>query len=350
MSTVEVRRLSTGYGSTVVLHDIDLVVRSGAITAVLGDSGSGKSTLLKVIAGFLRPLAGSVLVDGTVVADQRTFVAPERRGVGYVRQDGGLFPHLSVFGNIAFGLPFPRRRHRDKVMNLLELVGLPTDYADRRPDQLSGGQQQRVALARALALEPSVVLLDEPFSALDTALRASTREATARALRQTGATALLVTHDQSEALSFADEVAVLRGGRFRQVAAPRTVYAQPVDAHVAGFLGDANLLPGIAHHGQVDCLLGTLTTVGFSPNGRCRVLVRPEQLQVTAPGAGDVDAVVQGYEYYGHDAVISLRVAGAEDDQVIKARVVGQDAAHPGRVVGLAVNSPVWVFDAYEAL
>lgn len=341
MSDVEVRAVTTGYGRTPVLHDIDLTVRSGTTTAVLGDSGSGKSTLLKVIAGFLAPLQGSVLIDGTVVADERTFVAPEKRGVGYVRQDGGLFPHLDVAGNVAFGLPFPRRRHRGRVLELLDLVGLGPEFADRRPDQLSGGQQQRVALARALALEPKVVLLDEPFSALDTALRASTREATAQALRRSGATALLVTHDQAEALSFADEVAVLRDGRFRQIAAPRTVYDEPVDPHVAAFLGDALILSGSAADGRVRCLLGDLTVAGFSPTGRCQVLVRPEQVEVLPRGAGEVEALVESCVYYGHDALLNLRVDGGEP---VKARVAGSGAVEVGREVSLTVRGPVRVF------
>lgn len=340
MSDVEVRGVTTGYGSTPVLHNIDLTVRSGTTTAVLGDSGSGKSTLLKVIAGFLRPLSGSVSIDGQLVADERTFIAPEKRGVGYVRQDGGLFPHLTVAGNVSFGLAFPRRRHRGRVLELLELVGLGPEFADRRPDQLSGGQQQRVALARALALEPKVVLLDEPFSALDTALRASTREATASALRQAGATALLVTHDQAEALSFADEVAVLRDGRFRQVAAPRLVYNQPVDPHVAGFLGEAILLPGAARDGRVRCLLGDLTVAGFCPSGACEVLVRPEQVQVLPVSEG-IEAVVESCEYYGHDALLNLRVEGGEP---LKARVTGAEAVDPGGRVGLMVRGPVRVF------
>lgn len=345
MSDVEVRGLRTGYGSTPVLHDIDLLVRSGTTTAVLGDSGSGKSTLLKVIAGFLAPLAGSVLIDGQVVADGKTFVAPEKRGIGYVRQDGGLFPHLSVAGNIAFGLPFPRRKHRGRVLELLEIVGLPTEFADRRPDQLSGGQQQRVALARALALSPKVVLLDEPFSALDTALREATREATARALRETGATALLVTHDQPEALSFADEVAVLRDGRFRQVAPPRTVYGSPVDPHVATFLGEAMILPGTPSQGKVHCRLGDLTVAGFMPTGGCEVMVRPEQVQVSPAGTGAVDAVVESCVYYGHDALMKLRIG---DSETVKARVVGADSMEPGEHVALTVRGPVRVFAAQD--
>ena len=342
MSDVEVRGITTSYGARVVLSDVDLTVRSGSTTAVLGDSGSGKSTLLKVIAGFLHPKAGEVSIDGRVVTGAGVFVPPERRGVGYVRQDGGLFPHLSVAGNIAFGLPFPRRKHRGRVLELLELVGLTSEFADRRPDQLSGGQQQRVALARALALDPKVVLLDEPFSALDTALRASTREATAKALRDAGTTALLVTHDQAEALSFADEVAVLRDGRFRQVAAPRQVYDNPVDPHVASFMGDAVILPGKAESGRVHCGLGQLTVAGFCPAGSCQVLVRPELLQVLPAGGGEADAVVESCIYYGHDAVVNLVLNGTGDR--VKARVIGADVVRPGDAVAVSVRGPVRIF------
>lgn len=349
MSEVRVSGVRAGYGGREVLHGVDLAVPEGGTTAVLGDSGSGKTTLLKVITGFLRPAEGSVEIGGRPVAGPGAWVAPERRGIGYVRQDGGLFPHLSVAGNIAFGLPRPtvgrrEKAHRARVMELLDLVELPAEVAERRPDELSGGQQQRVALARALAPEPELVLLDEPFSALDTALRTSTREATGRALRAAGATTILVTHDQPEALSFADEVAVLREGRFSQIAAPRTIYGEPVDAHVAAFLGDAISVHGLASRSQFRCALGNLQTAGFATRGAVEAMLRPEQLRLVAPGHGSVDARVRSVTFFGHDSVADLELVSGVPVRGLRARIIGQDAPAAGDVVGLSVVGPVRVF------
>jgi iron(III) transport system ATP-binding protein len=246
------------------------------------------------------------------------------------------------------------------VLELLDLVGLPAAIAERHPDQLSGGQQQRVALARALAPRPGLILLDEPFSSLDSALRTATREATARALRATGATVVLVTHDQDEALSFADEVAILKAGRFRQVASPRTVYREPVDAEVAEFLGDALLLAGRAADGTVTCRLGTLAVHGSVTgdvggeidgeiDGDVDVMIRPEQLTLTRAGAGELDAVVRDVAYFGHDAVVELDVArldvaDGESQEPLRSRVLGVDAPAPGELVGVRVVGPVRAF------
>ena len=349
MSEVRLSGVSAGYGGTEVLHHVDLTVPAGTTTAILGDSGSGKTTLLRVITGFLRPTEGTVSIGGKGVADGRTYVPPERRGVGYVRQDGGLFPHLSVAGNIAFGLQRPRlglraRHHRERIEELLELVELPQEIAERRPDQLSGGQQQRVALARALAPRPELVLLDEPFSSLDTALRATTRAATSRALRAAGATAILVTHDQGEALSFADEVAILRQGVFRQVAAPRTVYGEPIDEHVAAFLGDAIYVHGLANQSQFRCALGNLQTSGLDPRGAVAARLRPEQLRLVPQGEGSVDVHVTAVTYFGHDSVADLELVGGVPVPGLRARVVGHLLPQVGEVVGLSVVGPVRVF------
>jgi iron(III) transport system ATP-binding protein len=348
MTEVRLRAVTAGYGREAVLDEVDLIVPSGTTTAILGGSGSGKTTLLRTVAGFLRPLSGEVVVGGRTVAGDGTWVPPERRGVGYVRQEGGLFPHLSVEGNIAFGLPWPRRRHRDRVLELLDLVGLPAHLADRRPDQLSGGQQQRVALARALAPRPGLVLLDEPFSSLDTALRAATREATARALRATGATAILVTHDQGEALSFSDQVAILGAGAIRQAAPPRVVYGEPVDAEVAEFLGDAVLVPGTAQNGRVECLLGTLPVRGYVPRGAVTVMLRPEQITLTPGGTGQLDATVRSVAYFGHDAVVELDLDEPGFADRVRARVVGLEPPEPGDRVGLDVAGPVRAFPSAD--
>jgi len=344
MSEVMLRGVTAGYGRESVLANVDLTVQESTITAVLGGSGSGKTTLLRVIAGFLRPLEGTVAVGGTSVVGPDTWVPPERRGVAYVRQDGALFPHLSVAGNIAFGLPRPRRHHRERILELLDLVDLPASLADRRPDQLSGGQQQRVALARALAPRPALVLLDEPFSSLDAALRVATRDATARALRREGATAILVTHDQEEALSMADEVAILAAGRFRQVGPPDLVYREPVDTGMATFLGDTVLLPGTATGGYVRCRLGTLPVSGAQHDGPVEVMVRPEQITLTEATVGTLLATVHGVTYFGHDALVELALCEDPGADRFHARVLGPHTPVPGDRVGVAVHGAVRTF------
>jgi len=221
---LEIKGLAKSFNGHTVLHDIDLALQPATMTAVVGSSGCGKTTLLRLIAGFETPDAGTITIDGRQVASPESAVAPHRRAVGYVAQDGALFPHLTVGQNIAYGLRGAARAEvRARVGELLETVSLDTSYASRRPHQLSGGQQQRVALARALARQPVLMLLDEPFSALDTGLRASTRKAVAGLLTDAGVTTLLVTHDQEEALSISDQVAVMRDGRFTQVGSPQRV-------------------------------------------------------------------------------------------------------------------------------
>ncbi len=227
MRDLKVTGVSASHPGARVLHDIDLTVADGTTTAVLGPSGCGKTTLLRVIAGFMRPDAGEVRLGDQLMVGPGTWVPPEKRGFGYVAQEGNLFPHLDIAANVLYGVPRRERKDRERIGELLELVGLPADLAGRRPDQLSGGQQQRVALARALARRPQLVLLDEPFSALDPELRASTRDAVAAALRHEQATVVLVTHDQAEALSFADQVAIMHGGRLEQVGPPTRVYREP---------------------------------------------------------------------------------------------------------------------------
>jgi iron(III) transport system ATP-binding protein len=266
MTALALAGVRKAFGARTILADITLDVASGGVLAVLGASGSGKTTLLRLVCGFERSGGGTIRLGRDLVSGPGLHVAPERRRVGYVAQDGALFPHLSVADNIAFGLSRRERRRRHRVAELLELVGLPAGYADRPPQELSGGEQQRVSLARALAPQPGLVLLDEPFSSLDAGLRVETRQAVAAALRRTGATAVLVTHDQAEALSMGDAVGVLRDGRLVQVAAPETLYRRPADIALARFLGEAVVLPGEA---------GGATGCRASGDGRGGDLLRP---------------------------------------------------------------------------
>ncbi|MFC9689096.1 ABC transporter ATP-binding protein [Kribbella sp. NPDC056951] len=336
---ITISDLTVGYGGPPVLDGVSLQVRPGGTLAVLGPSGSGKTTLLRALAGFVRPAGGRIEIGDKLLTDGQVLVAPERRGVGYVRQDGALFPHLDVTGNILFGLPRAERRRATQVGPLLELVGLSPDLAKRRPDELSGGQQQRVALARALAREPAVVLLDEPFSSLDTALRAATREATLTALTERGATTVLVTHDQAEALSFADQVAVMLNGRFAQIGSPAEVYEAPVTPEVGAFLGETMLLPGHADGRIVDCVLGKLD-LAEPTTGAVLVMIRPEQLTLGAPTG--LTARVVSTAYHGPDAMLRLDLT--ETATRLVARVPGHNAPHPGDLVGVAVPGPVRSF------
>jgi iron(III) transport system ATP-binding protein len=348
---LEIRGLTKSFGTTPVLRGLDLDVPSGAMAAVLGASGCGKTTLLRIVAGFEDPDAGTVRIGDRTVASGRSAVAPERRRVSIVPQEGALFPHLDVAGNVAFGLPRrgadARRRRDHRVRELLALVGLEGAGA-RMPSQLSGGQQQRVALARALAPSPDVVLLDEPFSALDAALRAALRQDVRAALHAAGATGVLVTHDQEEALSIADVVAVVRDGRVVQAAPPATLYRESVDLETATFVGEAVVLPARLEGGAADTSLGRLQLLRGDrvPAGSGRVAVRPEQIHMVRPGRG-VPASVREVTFYGHDASVRLAVHGPGGTSVdVLCRTQGRLPAVDSEV-GLVVAGPVSFFAAH---
>lgn len=347
MTSVAVSGLHKSFGDLPVLRGLDLEVPDGSLTAVLGPSGSGKTTLLRILAGFERADRGRVELGGEVVEDGgNVHVAPERRRIGYVPQDGALFPHLTVARNIGFGLGRGGDRAR-RVEELLELVGLAGEGC-RYPHQLSGGQQQRVALARAMAARPGLVLLDEPFSSLDAALRAALRADVQRVLRDEKATAILVTHDQDEALSLADQVAVLRGGKVAQIGPPDHLYVSPLDPAMASFVGDANLLEGRFSAGRVVTALGTLPVSaaadGLREGASVVALLRPEQLEVDPqPGGGTRGRVVES-QYYGHDTVLFIEVHPPGPVGLLRARLVGGRPLPPGTVVGLRAAGAVAVW------
>jgi iron(III) transport system ATP-binding protein len=350
MTSLTVRGVTRSFGPTQVLAGVDLHVPERTVTAVLGPSGCGKTTLLRLVAGFDDPDSGTILFGDETVYGAGRSRPPQRRRVGYVPQEGALFPHLSVAANVAFGLS-RRDRTAGRVAELLELVGLEPALADRQPHQLSGGQQQRVALARALAPRPAIVLLDEPFSSLDAALRDSTRRAVGAALAAAGATAVLVTHDQAEALSLADQVAVMRDGRLVQLDSPEQVYRSPSDAGVARFVGEAVLLPGQVRDGRVACALGSLpvrANGSGSPDGPARILLRPEQILLGAAGSdGEADAGVEArvrdVSYFGHDAAVRLELTGGPE---VLARVAGHLVPAPGATVRLTVAGEVLAYPA----
>jgi iron(III) transport system ATP-binding protein len=347
MSELRVTSLTKSFDGQPVLHGVDLSVERGTLLALLGPSGSGKTTLLRVLCGFERADGGTVEIDGVRVAGPGVHVPSEARRIGYVPQEGALFPHLSVADNIVFGLPRQQRRARYRVDELLALVGLPAAYGDRPPQALSGGQQQRVALARALAPSPSLVMLDEPFSSLDAALRIETREAVANALAATGATAVLVTHDQAEALSLGHEVAVLWRGRLVQTDSPEAVYRRPVSRELASFVGDAVIVHGSidrANSKRVICEFGTLPIAcAMTTNDvDVDVMIRPEQIRIVSVprGEGDgVEAVVEKVVFYGHDASVMLRsVSGTRGVQI---RVAGHSHPRVGERISLSVEGDV---------
>jgi iron(III) transport system ATP-binding protein len=334
-ASLSVKALSKSFGRNPVLAGLDLEVPAGTLTAVLGPSGCGKTTLLRIVAGFERPDRGEVRLGDRLLDDGRAHLAPERREIGFVPQEGALFPHLDVAANIGFGLPRSERRG-GRVGELLELVGLH-GLERRLPHQLSGGQQQRVALARALAPEPGLVLLDEPFDALDAGLRTQVRSEVRAALSEAGATALLVTHDQEEALSLADLVAVMRDGLIVQAADPQTLYRDPVDSEVAVFVGDAVLLEGRLTGGFAETALGRLAIRGGERlAGTATLMLRPEQIHChEADGEGALGRVLST-EFYGHDAV--ARVALGEGGPEILARAAGHVLPAAGRQVRLIVE------------
>ncbi|MEO6121135.1 MAG: ABC transporter ATP-binding protein [Acidimicrobiales bacterium] len=330
-ASVELVGVVKCFGPVRAVDEVTLALPAGDITALLGPSGCGKTTTLRLVAGFEAPDAGEVRLAGITVAGTGTWVAPERRRVGMVFQQLALFPHLDVAANVAYGLHRRSRAdRRARVTELLDLVDL-AGYERRRPDQLSGGQAQRVALARALAPGPEVVLLDEPFSSLDVSLREEVRAEVRRILKAAGTTALLVTHDQDEALALGDQVAVMLGGRLAQVGSPEEVYRRPASAAVAAFLGDTNLFSGMVTAGLLDTPVGRLALEG--PAGVATGLVRPEDLELDEDptGPGRVVDVV----YYGHDQVVTVALPGGS---VVRARLHARRRLAPGASVNVAAR------------
>jgi iron(III) transport system ATP-binding protein len=338
---VRLSGVSRSYGSIKAVWDLDLEVKRGEILALLGPSGCGKTTTLRLIAGFESPDSGIVEVGGRTVAGPGVNVPPEKRRVGMVFQDYALFPHLSVERNVAYGLSSGKKR-KGRVAEILALAHLE-GLEERMPHELSGGQQQRVALARALAPEPAVVLLDEPFSNLDASLRARMRSEMREILREAGATAIFVTHDQEEALSLADEVAVMIRGTVVQTAPPEDLYRRPATREVASFVGEANFLPGSARNGHVRCALGEIPSAGVY-EGEVETVLRPEALRLSRQRDGE--ATVVGREFYGHDQLVKLRLSSGV---ILNSRLGGGPGFNVGERVSIEVEGPVVVFPAHSS-
>lgn len=358
MSTLELRAVCKSYGPVSAVDNVDLCVEAGSRTAIVGPSGSGKSTLLRVIAGFESPDSGSVVLNGKVLADGSGEIPAHQRVIGFVPQDGALFPHLTVAANIGFGLSGSPSQRAQRVAELMDMIALDHGMLKRWPHELSGGQQQRVALARALAQRPQLMLLDEPFSALDTGLRAATRKTVAQLLAAAGVTTILVTHDQAEALSFADQLAVMRDGRLVQVGRPVDLYLRPRDEATAVFLGDAVALPARLENGWADCELGRIPVDDSSRSGAAQIMLRPEQLQLVEIAAADIDAqgcfgIVTEMDFGGSACILAVRLVGAAVDRMASGtrgplllRSPSIQAPAIGAVVQITVMGRAHVLDA----
>ena len=333
------------FGASKVLHGVDLSIESGRTLSLLGPSGCGKTTLMRIVSGLEVADRGEVHVGERLLAGRGVNVAPESRRIGLLGQERALFPHLSVGANVAYGLD--RSSDRDeRVREVLEMVDL-AGFEKRMPDSLSGGQQQRVAIARALAPRPRMLLLDEPFQALDVQLRIELQTEVRALLAALGATAVIVTHDQDEAFVMGDEVAVLQQGHIRQRGTPAEVYGHPASPWVASFVGDANFVPGVGSGSTVSTPLGTLATC-CPVSGRVAVLVRPSHLRLVAPaGSGGEDASAQGQvqamRFCGHATECRVRIG----DNLLLARSDRMPGVRVGDDVAIHYDGPPAV--AYPA-
>ena len=343
-SSLRFENVEHRYGDVPVIRDLDLEVRTSEILCLLGPSGSGKTTLLRVAAGLEPVRSGRVLLNDRPISGE-TNLPPERRGIAYMFQDFALFPHLTVVENVMFGLSsLPRNDRRRAANAALERVDL-ADFSDRLPDQLSGGQQQRVALARALAPRPGVVLMDEPFSGLDARLKDSVRADTLRILRETRATALIVTHDADEAMRLGDRVALLRDGRLVQSGTTRELFRAPVDLFTAGFFSDLNLFDGIAGSGDVETRLGRLPYDG-PLMGRVTVAIRPGGFDYD-PNSTIITNVV-ARRYLGEDETFWLSLDGRAEP--LRVRLRENEVPEGAKRVGLSPHvDDVLVFESQNA-
>src|SRR5436305_889777 len=347
---VRIDGVSKHFGDVAALQDASLAIRRGEILTLLGPSGGGKTTLLNLVAGFLAPDSGSIHIDGRPVTD----VPPYQREIGVLFQNYALFPHMNVASNVAYGLKMrraPKAEIQRRLAELLALVRL-TGYEDRKPRQLSGGQQQRVALARALAISPKVLLLDEPFSALDKGLRASMQTELKDIQRSLGVTTIFVTHDQSEALSLSDRIAVLSEGRIRQIGTPAEIYVHPADRFVAGFVGNVNVLRGRlerldGQNARVSLGATTLTVSAMrlgalAPGATVELFVRPEQLRLAeAIESTMCQGVVAAQAYQGTHIDFHVKTDAAISGRVLvrQAQVDAMSRWPIGSCVGIALTS-----------
>lgn len=339
-NALECRNLKKAFGRVLAVKSVSFALERGQFMALLGPSGCGKTTVLRMIAGLETPDAGEIHLDGREVSGRSAFVPPNRRRVGMVFQDYALFPHMTVGQNIAYGLRNHRASTQGRVAEMLDLAGLQ-GLDGRYPHELSGGQQQRVALARALAPQPDLLLLDEPFSNLDVALRTQVREEAQRILQDAQVSVILVTHDQEEAMSLASQLGLMHEGTLIQLGPPREIYEHPVSLWAARFLGDANLLRGEAQGATARTALGEIS-LEQPRQGPVDVLIRPEHVRLDAPGRG-TPARIQRQMFYGSHQIIWTELA---DQTQIKIRTGADVAWRRGEAVSIRVEGPAFAFPA----
>ncbi len=325
---VRARSLEKSYGNEQVLSDFNLDVWKGSIFGILGVSGSGKTTALRLLAGFENPDSGIIEMYDKIVYDEETNIPPEDRNIGMVFQDYALFPHLNVEKNIAFGLS-SKEINKGRLEDVLEMCNLKK-YRNKFPQDISGGQQQRVALARALAPNPDVVLLDEPFTSLDAHMARELRDEVVSLLRETETTAIIVTHDQEEALSVCDIVSVLEDGKVMQSATPQEIYLNPVSQNVANSVGDPNILKGFSKNGRVETGLGTFVS---AYDGALDVSIRPECIELTLDSKGAY--VVKECIFYGHDQVVSFENSAG---QIFRSRSLPSTIFESGDKISIEIS------------
>jgi len=343
---LELRGITRRFGGRAVVNDVSFEVRPGQVTCLLGPSGCGKSTTLRIIAGVERPDEGEIRIDGRLVAGNGVMVPPEQRSTGLMFQDFALFPHLSVFDNVAFGLSGSRTEKRMRVRELLKKVGL-LRHVDAYPHELSGGEQQRVALARALAPRPKIMLMDEPFSGLDDRLRDGIRDETLSILKEEGAAVVLVTHEPEEAMRMADEIALMRAGRVVQKGAPYNVYNSPVDREAAGFFSDVNVIGGRVQGLLTETAFGKFMAPGLADGTEVEIVIRPQHLKIDFDRGGRGPAptpehgvwargIVERARFIGKESLVEFRMEA--DGARLRATVPSVFLPKPGTALWIAIR------------
>ena len=344
MRALEVSHLNVNFGERNVLSDLSFSLAPGEIASLLGPSGCGKTTLLRAIAGLLQPSAGTIRLGTQLVGLSSVVLPAHKRQTGYVPQQGALFPHLNVARNIAFGLDkktYSKQEISAITQEMLALIGM-SGYENQMPTELSGGQQTRVALARALAVKPKMILLDEPFSALDAELRNELRTDVVALLRAQGTTAILVTHDREEALVSSDKVVLMRDGKIAQMGTPEEVYESPISPSIAVSTGDALVLDAQKFsNGSISYAISP-SNAGQAPSESGFVVIRPEEISIKKAGAAGVSATLIQLDYYGHDAMLVLKIAN--DEKLIRARISGAIDFKVGDTVSIEHQGPVRFF------
>lgn len=325
---LKLENIELSFDGFCVLNQLNLTIESGEFVCLLGPSGCGKTSTLRVCAGLEFPLSGRVLIDDVVVTDGTDVVAPEKRKIGFLFQDFALFPHLNVFENIAFGLKgYPKSMIKDRVDQVLKQVRMEK-HAFSLPHMLSGGQQQRIALARALAPKPEIILLDEPFSGLDSGLRAEIRDETLHVLKDNNVAAVMVTHDPEEAMFMADRIVLMKNGTIVQDGTPTELYQNPIDHFAASFFGEVNIIKGIIQNDEACTVLGNVATSGFKNGAIVDVLVRPENIQIQRVSnnvSTTEKAHIEAARYLGRDSLLHITVEDNNGDTThLHARIPGQ--------------------------